>query len=408
MTRVALGFSLAVFLLRPAPALASGLIANADGEVAWRAGTEGDWNTGVAGLPLADGAHLRTGEASLADIVLDNGALVKLGPLSQLSLLTGGQKSRAVRLESGALIGVVPNAAGALEVKTSAARADALDSARFSVSSDGGTARVRAFTGTVSVTDKSGRKTALQAHESLEAGRGAGLAVPSAVAYAIPGSGWLIDPPEGLQPAKDEAGLPYWLRVTQETVSVGDTRLSVKSVESITAAIEDEEWRQGLVWPQDCRRANNVGNAILSGRVTMGLFEGTPAFTYRCVVPGGLRYMDRTNPAVVVWRTSSGETYRYRDLAVDFSGGASHYALWVRYAHSLEIPNPGGLDEAAMDKIRESVGKTAGGDHDGPALWAYFEALQSLRPAAAPAAPTAPAAPAQNSQPAEHGVPLLR
>ena len=102
--------------------------------------------------------------------------------------------------------------------------------------------------------------------------------MPAAVPYAIPGSGWLIDPPEGLRPAKDEAGQPYWLRVTQESVSVGERRLSVKSVESITASIEDEEWRQGLPWPQDCRRANNLGNAILSGRVAMGLFDGTPAF----------------------------------------------------------------------------------------------------------------------------------
>jgi len=388
------------------PALAAGVIMVVDGDVDWRAGMDGDWSKGGAALPLPDGAQLRSGAGSLIDIILDNGALVKLGPESQLTLLPADQKIRAVRLDSGVMIGLVQNAAGALDVKTPLARISVRDGARFSAGAGAGRARVRVFTGAVTVADKSGRKTVLKAHEGLDASsRGAGPMVPAPAPYAIPGSGWLMDPPEGLQPAKDDAGLPFWLRVSPQTVLDGERRLAFKSLESVTASIEEVGWQQGQPWPQDCRRANNVGNAILAGPVAVRVFDGTPAATYRCVVPGGLRYMDRTDPAAVVWRTSAGESHRYRDLTIDFSAGASHYMLWVRYAHSLEIPNPGGLDEAGMDKVREAVGKAAGGDHDGPVLWAYVEALQSLRPSGVPAAP---AAAPQNDQPVDHGVPLLR
>ena len=383
----------ALLLIRPLPCLGSAAFSELDGAVEQRPGDDAPWEKPTKGAVLPEGARLRVPRAARAEVVFDDISLMALGSETEVILRRTALKGRAVTLSAGSAIVKLQKDA---ELEVAAPRAVVTArGARFlmAVAADG-SLRTRVFSGSVVVKDAKGRAATVSEQ--------AGNLVP------IPGSGWLMEPPRGYQAAADETGLPFWKRSWQENVGVAGVPLVGRHTETVTPAVEEIQWVRGQPWPQDCRNANSVGNAVLEGTVRQEAAAGIPAFSYSCVVPGGLKYMDRTG-AQPVWRVSSGERHRYRDVALDYNGRTAAHAVWLRYSHIEEVDPVPGLEPEKMDDLRRFVGMTKGGDRDGSGADAFFETLETLRPAVAPAPAPAPApqAPQQNP-PASHAVPLFR
>lgn len=368
-------FGLIIFF--PVQARASAAFSELDGDVQQRAGQDAAWERPVKGALLADGTELKTGPAGRGELVLDDGSLIALGSKTRLILRDGSVKARAVKLDAGLLIAKLKEDA-ALQVGTPFGAVSARGG-RILVEAGNNAARVRLFEGVASVRRGKGKPVPVLEGRSVEAAA-AGVAQRGAGSLtAVPGTPWMIEPPRGFELGKDEYGLPIWKRAWRESLSAGQGNFAVDHVETVVYAVEDIEWAAGQAWPQDCRRANAAANASLFGTVRRETVGGLPAFSYTCAVPGGLKYQDRAS-GQPVWKVSTGERHRYRDIAVDYNGRSADHVLWARYSHVEAVAEVPGLEGELLDNVRRLVGMTAGADRDGPGADAFFESLETLRP----------------------------
>lgn len=365
-----------VFCARTARATAA--FSLIDGEVQQRAGRNDPWTAPTRGALLPDGAELRTGPAGRAELVFDDGSLLELGSATAATLKSSSSARRVLSLASGFIIGKFAGQ-DAVSVLTPFGAVSA-EGARFLIEAGKESERVRLFDGQAAIKQGKAKEVPVLEGRSVEASNAGVVQRGGGSLTSFAGTPWMIEPPRGYALDKDEAGLPVWKRAWQETVGPGGAAaFTVRHLETVVFAVEEVDWQEGQPWPQDCRRANAAGSAVARGPVRRERVAGLPAFSYTCVVPGGLKYQDRTS-GQPVWKISPGELHRYRDIAVDYNGRGAGHALWARYSHVEDVADIPGLGPDQMDQVRRLIGMTAGADRDGPGANAFLESLETLRP----------------------------